>query len=121
MKFLKILKSLGCKKLTYLDLSGCHKITNQTLYYLSQNSFELSSLIMICCFEITDEGIAQLVTGCKKLSTLNFAFCHKLSGDCLTSLASLKTLKKLDLYLCTQISEVQIRDFKSKNLNVILK
>lgn len=50
----------GCPQLTYLDLSGCHGITNATLFHLTHCK-NLETLLLYCCSAITDYGVLQVL------------------------------------------------------------
>lgn len=104
----------NCPLLQVLDVSGCTKLTDKTslsiatLTYitainlsntetsdvglnalsLGQSSKSLIEIKLNNCINISDEGVNDLVKGCKKLSILVFCNCPKVTVDCQLALDS---------------------------------
>lgn len=80
------------KKLTYLNLSGCH-VTDRLLNQFGSFN-QLKTLNLTLCESITDTGLKSLSEFCQSLQSLDL---NCLSIKKIASLANLKNLKELTL------------------------
>lgn len=63
------------------------------------------------CWEVTDEGLAQIVCGCRRMRKLTLVGMHSLTGEPLKeTVDKLPQLKYLDLRNCNSIKDNIIRD-----------
>jgi Leucine-rich repeat (LRR) protein len=117
--------SLGCKKLQYLMLQECNKISDVSLKYLSSSSNvhggcpDLQHLSLRQGFgrssdmshyespaNITDAGIHYLSNGCSTLQTLDLGRCTLVTDQGLHSLSrGCQLLQHLDLEHCDKVTD----------------
>ena len=110
----------GGSHITNLDVSFCERVSDTSLAHISQGLFHLQSL-SVCASNITDEGVEKLVRSTHELTTLNIGQCSGLTDQSLTLIAQhLKGLRSIDLYGCTKITTVGIKEIMSlKQLEVL--
>ncbi|KRZ15298.1 F-box/LRR-repeat protein 2 [Trichinella pseudospiralis] len=125
--------SLGCQLLKDLEVSGCSlltdsgfhalaKITDQTASHLATGCRNLIELSLSHCELITDEGIRSLAQGLsaqEKLNVLELDNCPLITDQALESLQECRTLKRIELYDCQQVTRSGIRRFK-QNLPTVM-
>ncbi|CAE8622114.1 unnamed protein product [Polarella glacialis] len=92
-----------CPKLSKLNLTCCHQITDEGLRRLSDRNCQLTSLSITDCL-ISDVGLRSLATAGCKMSKLVLAGCRKVSGVGILELAS-ASLSKLDVSDCKGIDD----------------
>ncbi|KAI8977589.1 hypothetical protein BDF20DRAFT_808698, partial [Mycotypha africana] len=64
-----------CPNLLYLNLSECHYLTDDSLFYISRCLPSLETLILQGCYLITDKGLSVLAANQKNLVTVNLGGC----------------------------------------------
>jgi F-box/leucine-rich repeat protein 2/20 len=67
--------SCGCRNLSYMNLSMCKNITDESLRSIGRYCALLRVINLNSCFKITDAGIETLVTHCKYLSGISVFGC----------------------------------------------
>lgn len=102
--------SSSCGKLIELDL---YRLVNLLgCFLLSQSSSvgesNLTSLYFNSCNSITDDGLAALANGCKKIKMLNLCYCNKITDTGLGHLGSLEELTNLELRCLVRITGIGI-------------
>ncbi|XP_038159655.1 F-box/LRR-repeat protein 4 isoform X3 [Cyprinodon tularosa] len=91
-----------CPEIRHLNLGSCVRIEDYDVVasMLASRSRSLLSLDLWRCRNLTDRGLAELVTGCRMLEELDLGWCPTLqsSSGCFQQLArSLPRLRKLFL------------------------
>ncbi|XP_003378350.1 F-box/LRR-repeat protein 2 [Trichinella spiralis] len=123
----------NCHDLERMDLEDCSLITDQTASHLAtgcRNLIELvrkesgrqSKMSLSHCELITDEGIRSLAQGLsaqEKLNVLELDNCPLITDQALESLQECRTLKRIELYDCQQVTRSGIRRFK-QNLPTVM-
>lgn len=74
------------------------------------------TVIFIACFRcdsITDDGLAALANGCKKIKLLNLCYCNKITDSGLGHLGSLEELTNLELRCLVRITGIGISSIAS--------
>jgi len=127
-----------CKALESLDLSGCTRVNNGALFFISHmrrmrqlslrscrevgdvglqhlaggardaGLHSLQSLSLQDCQKVTDEGLKHLASGLKALESINLSFCVSVTDTGLKSLARLPSLAALNLRSCDNISDIGV-------------
>ena len=103
-----------------LNLSGCKKITDIGLEYLTDIK-QLESLDLGGCIEITDMGLKQL-NNLTQLRSLNLGNCIEITDTGLEDVGKLTRLHTLDLGGCKNITDTglahigKITELRSLNL-----
>ncbi|XP_055591235.1 F-box/LRR-repeat protein 7-like [Uranotaenia lowii] len=91
------------KRLRYLNLSGCYRITNLT-FMRKFRLMELKELVLARLL-ITEQGVESIVLNCPSLEILDLSECPNVNDQCVEVAAKccirLSTLK---LHNCPQIS-----------------
>ena len=94
----------GGSKVRSLDVAFCDKVGDSALQHISQGLFGLRSLSLSAC-PVSDEGIVKIAGVLAELETLNIGQCRRITDKGLKAVAdSLRQLKCIDLYGCTNIS-----------------
>ncbi|XP_071688310.1 uncharacterized protein [Rutidosis leptorrhynchoides] len=90
------------KNLTTLVLSGCVKITDESLKVIGEECLYLQKLVLRGCSMITDLGLKYLVNGDLKydLRILDLSRCDKISDDGIRCLTKIVKLDSLNLSRC---------------------
>jgi F-box/leucine-rich repeat protein 2/20 len=57
---------------------------------------------------VSDEGIAAIASGCRRLKFVNISYCTSVTDASLHSLALLRDLMQLELRACNQVTSVGI-------------
>lgn len=98
----------GCKKnskLKFLDLSFCSSVTDTGLSHVAQGLKNLASLSISSCL-VGDAGLLHLANGLVHLQTLALGQCNNITeGGLLKMAMKAKSLRKLDIYGCINISD----------------
>jgi len=110
----------NCPLLKILDFSGCQGVDDNCLSSISTYCNQLNSLSVMCCQQITDLGVKQLVTGCRKLHTLNLANCSSITNDAVKILRQMPNLRRLDVYLCSNVSFSAVKKLKAKSSQLVV-
>ncbi|KRX18259.1 F-box/LRR-repeat protein 2 [Trichinella nelsoni] len=100
----------------------CFFITDQTASHLATGCRNLIELSLSHCELITDEGIRSLAQGLsaqEKLNVLELDNCPLITDQALESLQECRTLKRIELYDCQQVTRSGIRRFK-QNLPTVM-
>ncbi|XP_066929041.1 F-box/LRR-repeat protein 2-like [Clytia hemisphaerica] len=111
----------GCHSMQRLDLEECTLITDHTLHCLSYNCSEIVNLTFSHCELITDEGIRHLAGGTcaiEKLEIIELDNCPLITDQALEYLMNCRSLNRLELYDCHNITRGGIRRLKSRLPNV---
>ncbi|CAM6100562.1 unnamed protein product [Calypogeia fissa] len=94
-----------CTRLRVLSLDRAYPFTDSTMLAVCQSE-SLESLELINCHEVTDEGL-KLVAG-SNLTELKVCRCFGLTEAWLTPLRASKTLARLNVEDCPEISQEAI-------------
>ncbi|GIY39574.1 RNA-binding protein EEED8.10, partial [Caerostris extrusa] len=99
--------SRGCKKLRYLDLSGCNEISDYSLTSLSA-CYSLRTLHISYLDRITDEGLSSIARQ-GSLETMLLRGCPNIGDQGLLTLVLLSPhLKHLDVSGCQHVTNVTV-------------
>ena len=139
----------NCKNIEVLDLAGCSKITNQSLFFISllkkvkklnlrscrqisdfgigdlcnisapQTRRSLEDLCLQDCQKLTDESLRHISVGLPNLHKINLSFCVSITDTGLKSLSKLHTLQDLNLRSCDNISDIGIGFLGENGLNLL--
>ncbi|XP_055629902.1 dynein regulatory complex subunit 6-like [Toxorhynchites rutilus septentrionalis] len=95
------------KRLRFLNLSGCYKITDYTF----RRKFCLLELkeLVLGRLQITDYGVEKIAVSCPSLEIIDFSECSEVNDRCVELLAkSCVRLTTLKLQNCPLISDLAI-------------
>lgn len=105
----------NCKNLEILDLAGCSKITNHSLFYISMLR-KVKKLNLRSCRMISDSGIADLCNTSglensrRTLEELCLQDCQKLTDESLRHISlGLPELEKINLSFCVSITDTGLK------------
>jgi Leucine-rich repeat (LRR) protein len=73
---------------TYIRLTACSGITNDTLIQISNMCPQLEALRVGYCDMITDDGIIRIAEKCQQLKELDYAYCKKCTDAALKSIVN---------------------------------
>uniref|UniRef100_A0A7S2W5M0 FHA domain-containing protein n=1 Tax=Mucochytrium quahogii TaxID=96639 RepID=A0A7S2W5M0_9STRA len=106
-----------CKNLKSLDIgsTGFANVSDSVLFMLANNCKKLEKLGVMCCRNITDNGVAAIARGCgASLKTFIVHCCFELTNASLISLANnCKKLENLNIHRCLKISDYGIEKLAS--------
>lgn len=103
------LKSIGrCRGLRLLKVGYCMDITYAGLASIGATCTNLRELDCYRSVGISDEGVAAIASGCKRLKVVNLSYCSSITDASLHSLALLSDLVQLELRACSQITSAGI-------------
>jgi F-box and leucine-rich repeat protein 2/20 len=102
-----------------IDLSGCDKISDTSIIYLSKKAPSLQIANLSFCNLITQEGIKHLCTNCSQLQTISLYSCHINDAALLHIASSLPTLKSLTIAGCNFITDNGISKLSQKCTELI--
>ncbi|CAK8675999.1 unnamed protein product [Clavelina lepadiformis] len=85
----------GCKKLTYLDISGCIQITAQGFKHISHGCTNLQSVFLNDMHSLTDTCVTNLVERCTNIRALSLLGSPNLSDQAFKAIAQNKKIQKL--------------------------
>ncbi|VTR93317.1 small gtp-binding protein : Leucine-rich-repeat protein OS=Acaryochloris marina (strain MBIC 11017) GN=AM1_1973 PE=4 SV=1: LRR_4: LRR_6: LRR_6: LRR_6: LRR_6: LRR_8: Miro [Gemmata massiliana] len=94
------------KKLSRLDLSASHDLSDAGVAALARNLTNLQALYLSSCTQITDTGVKALAQCLTNLRTLDLSNCNQITDTGVKALAhGLTNLHALNLYGCGQITD----------------
>lgn len=96
------------------DLSGCDRITDNSIQLISKKYSSIQILNLSFCINITNEGIKTLVQGCTSLQTLTLSHCSIGDAALLSIASNLQGIKSLGLASCMNISDTGIAKVAQK-------
>uniref|UniRef100_A0A7E4W347 F-box domain-containing protein n=1 Tax=Panagrellus redivivus TaxID=6233 RepID=A0A7E4W347_PANRE len=110
--FMQLAKT--CHDLERMDLEDCNQITDLTLHSLNVGCPHISSLSLSHCELLTDTGLAELCgSHFDIIQVLELDNCPLITDAAFEFMKPLRTLERIDLYDCQQISKDAIRKFKA--------
>jgi len=97
-----------------VDLTGCDRITDNSLLFISKKCGQLQSVNLSFCINVTADGIKTLATNCTTLTAL--FLCHCSVGDPALLIISshLQGLKTLALSGCMNITDAGVQKVAQK-------
>ena len=102
------------RNLKHLDFSGCPGINNVALFHLAK--LELTELLLRFCHLLTDYGINELFrdTACtrKTLRKLDLYSCHELTDKCFENVIKGNQLTDLNVGGCIKLTKEKVECFK---------
>lgn len=104
-----------CPELRYLDVSSCRNMTNPAFIELAKACPSLQSLNACGCEMLTDTGVLALSIHCNQLSKVNLGWCHRVTDFGVSCLArGCRRLTMLDLCGCWLVSDCGVAELASK-------
>ncbi|XP_078488406.1 F-box and leucine-rich repeat protein 13-like [Ciona intestinalis] len=85
----------GCRKLSYIDFSGCLQITAQGFRHVAHGCISLQSIVLNDMPSLTDSCIISLVEKCTNLRSVSLIGSPNLTDMAFKALAQAKKLQKL--------------------------
>lgn len=79
-----------CSRLKQINLTECFRVTNLSLLKIGNFSHRLRALDVRDCFELSDEGVLAVLSGCRHLFDLALDGCHRLTPFILQEIAQRK-------------------------------
>ncbi|VDD96652.1 unnamed protein product [Enterobius vermicularis] len=105
----------NCHELERMDLEDCLLITDLTLDSFSRGCPCLINLSLSHCELITDAGLRHLCSNQslrERLQVLELDNCPLITEVCLGYMKQLRSLQRVDLYDCQNVSKESIKQFK---------
>jgi len=96
------------------DLSGCDRITDASLTYISKKYPNLQTINLSFCINITADGVKTLVQNCPTLTTISLSHCTIGDPALILIATHLPNIKSLALSGCTNISDTGVSKIASK-------
>lgn len=94
------------QNLRVLDVAGCARITDETVYHIVTAAPKLRSLILAKCPNITDRGAVQIARLGKHIHFLHLGHCSNLTDRTLQFLVKYcSRLRYIDLACCVQLTD----------------
>jgi len=93
----------NCLGLRYLDISGCHQITDKGIISVAKRCADMRDLNVGCC-QISDIGM-WAISHLKKITSLNVRFCTSITDLGMEYISKLENLTCLDISNCSAITE----------------
>uniref|UniRef100_A0A9J2P2H8 F-box domain-containing protein n=1 Tax=Ascaris lumbricoides TaxID=6252 RepID=A0A9J2P2H8_ASCLU len=106
----------ACNQLERMDLENCSLITDVTLQNLSKGCPRLVNLSLSHCELITDAGLRQLCLNHnlrERLVILELDNCPQITDVSLDYMRQVRSMQRIDLYDCQNITKDAIKRFKS--------
>lgn len=70
--------------------------------------YQICHCLFYSCIAVGDEGLAALVTGCKKIKKLNVCYCTQITDQGMKHLSRLEELKEIEIRGLTQVTSLGI-------------
>lgn len=97
-----------------LDLTGCSRITDDSVYHVVTAAPKLRTLVLAKCPNITDRGAVQVARLGKHIHFLHLGHCNQLTDRCIGFLAKYcNRLRYIDLACCTQLTDYAVGELNS--------
>ena len=97
-----------------LDLTGCSRITDDSVYHIVTAAPKIRTLVLAKCPNITDRGAVQIARLGKHLHFLHLGHCNQLTNRCVAFLAKYcNRLRYIDLACCTQLTDEAVIELNS--------
>lgn len=92
-----------------LDLTGCSRITDESVYHIVTAAPKLRTLVLAKCPAITDRGAVQIARLGKNIHFLHLGHCSQLTDRCISFLAKYcNRLRYIDLACCIQLTDAAV-------------
>jgi hypothetical protein len=96
------------------DLSGCDRITDTSLTFISKKYPNFQNINLSFCVNITAEGVKTIAQNCTTLTTLSLSHCTIGDSALLCIASSLPNIKSLALTGCNNITDTGVSKIASK-------
>ena len=97
-----------------LDLTGCSRITDDSVLAIVTAAPKLRTLVLAKCPNITDRGAVQIARLGKHIHFLHLGHCNQLTDRCVGFLAKYcNRLRYIDLACCTQLTDIAVMELNS--------
>ncbi|KAF7433085.1 hypothetical protein PC9H_005033 [Pleurotus ostreatus] len=91
-----------------LALAGCTQLTNKAIDHICLLMDNLDSLSLAHVSNVTDGAIVKLVRSCPNLRSVDLAFCRNLTDMSIFELASLSSLRRLNLIRVHKLTDIAV-------------
>ncbi|OLN96713.1 SCF E3 ubiquitin ligase complex F-box protein grrA [Colletotrichum chlorophyti] len=95
-------------RLRNLVLAKCRNITDVAVNAIAKLGKNLHYLHLGHCGQITDEAVKRLVQACNRIRYIDLGCCTLLTDDSVTKLAQLPKLKRIGLVKCSNITDESV-------------
>jgi F-box/leucine-rich repeat protein 2/20 len=95
-----------CQKISTLNLTYCTEITDAGLAYLLTKCPKIATLNLKYCRQITDIGLASLASSCHNIATLDVGHCNITDIGLKSLAAGCQQITNLNLKCCRQITDI---------------
>ena len=95
--------------LTEFNLQAYHVTDSSLSYFSAKQAASLTTLRMTSCWEMTNQGVVNIVHALPNLTVLSLSGCSKISDDAIEVVAEkLRKLTSLDLSWCPRLSDTSL-------------
>lgn len=99
------------QNLRSLDLTGCSRITDESVLHIATAAPRLRTLVLAKCPNITDRGAVQIARLGKNIHFLHLGHCSQLTDRSISFLAKYcNRLRYIDLACCVQLTDSAVSD-----------
>jgi F-box and leucine-rich repeat protein GRR1 len=96
----------GNRSLLALDVTGMESVTDVTMETVANNCFRLQGLNITGCRKITDDSLINVARSCRHLKRLKFNECKQLTAKSIIAFATnCRQLLEIDLHGCVQVED----------------
>lgn len=95
-------------RLRNLVLAKCRWITDVSVFAISRLGKNLHYVHLGHCGQITDDGVKKLVTNCNRIRYIDLGCCTNLTDQSVRRLANLPKLKRIGLVKCANITDESV-------------
>ncbi|KAJ0051337.1 hypothetical protein Pint_03145 [Pistacia integerrima] len=95
--------------LEFLSLCGCTELPDSGLNQLQYYGSKLQTIILDCCFRITDNGLSQIGAWCPSITSISLYRCNVTDAGLEILANACSTLMHVNLSYCLQISDCGLK------------
>ena len=103
-------KISNCNLLTHLTLKGCGRLTDDSLFLISQGCEKLRSITLDGCYMVTDKSLTHLIETHNDLEQIELAWIYRFTIKVIESIVNnCINLKHLSMIQCTQLNDEMLQ------------